>query len=235
MLEDIDQKREQRKIEYAKMNNAYQHPLTLEREAKALASKKYHWRDCNYYALEIEAVNEMKRLSGDKLEPNMLYVTSTYASSQTEKSSYTSQVSCDVRNGVVICTNQRKDFDKTLPPARLANTDLIAQQDLRRAEARSKAPENLKYVWRYHITNPTTLSIIKSIGVGIETAATFARDTEQFCELLATPNRKGVCYMLKDYCSTFGWKSFESVTTMFDAYVQSFDMLFTLCEETSVK
>lgn len=180
-------------------------------------------------------MNEVKRLSGNKLAPNTLYITSTYASSQIEESRYTSQVACDVRNGVVICTNQRKDFDKTLPPARLANSDLTAQQYLRRAEARSEAPENLKYVWRYHITNPTTLSIIKSLGIGIETPATFGRDAEQFCELLATPNRKGVCYMLKDYCSTFGWKAFESVTIMCAAYVQSFDMLFTFCEETRVK
>lgn len=41
--------------------------------------------------------------------------------------------------------------------------------------------------------------------------------------------------MLKDYCSTFGWKTFGSVTIMWDAYVQSFDVLFTLCEETRVK
>lgn len=88
-------------------------------------------------------MNEMKRLSGDKLEPNLLYITSTYALSQIEKSSYTSQVACDVQNGVLVCTNQRKDFDKTLPPARLANSDLMAQQYLRRAEALSEAPENL--------------------------------------------------------------------------------------------
>lgn len=199
------------------------------------AKWKPNWCGRSRAQSEIEAVNEMKPLSGDKLEPNMLYITSTYASSQTEESSYTSQVACDVRNGVLICTNQMKDFDKTLPPARLANSDLIAQQYLRRAEARSEAPENLKYVWRYHITNPTTLSIIKSLGVGNQTPATFARDTEPFCELLATPNRKGVCYMLKDYCSTFGWKTFESVTIMWDAYVQSFDMLFMLCKGTCVK
>ena len=55
-LEDADKKRKDNEREYAKMNNAYQHPLTLEREAKALASKKYHWRDCNYYAVNVSVL-----------------------------------------------------------------------------------------------------------------------------------------------------------------------------------
>lgn len=76
-LEETDKKRKEHEREYAKMNNALQRPRTLEREAEALATKKYHCEDCDYSAVNASVLRihessdrHMRRATSDIVQPH---------------------------------------------------------------------------------------------------------------------------------------------------------------------
>lgn len=61
----------------------------------------------------------------------------------------------------------------------------------------------------------------------------FDKDSDEFNELLGTPNRTGVYCMLKDCCLTFGWKDIEHVRIHHNDYLKAYSMVFKLTNRSS--
>lgn len=181
---------------------------------------------------ELVNVKNMVRLSGDTLRPKKLRIRQTFSEVQFDITKFTSEVALDPEYGHLICTDSQKANDgfREDDPKRLPSSDLIALRYIQLARDDGTPPERLRYIWRYSIINPVTNSVIESLGVskvhGQE--AVFAKDSDGFKELLATPNRKGVCFLLRDYCSTFGYKDFVSVSVWYHSEKGTYSMMFEL-------